>query len=251
MRVFALSDLHVDFEENSRWIEGLSNFEFVTDVLILAGDISHISLRLAKCFELLKKKFSEVFFVPGNHELWIDSGEPLNSREKFFAVLALARSVEVRTVRVELDGLVICPLYSWYDFSFGMPSEYLLQAWMDFRMCVWPNELHDAESISNYFLSLNEVMPNISGKPLITFSHFLPRIDLMPATIPESKRRIFPVLGAKKIDQQIRELESTVHIYGHSHVNRDIELDGVRYVNNAFGYPGEERIARKRLLQIV
>jgi hypothetical protein len=29
-----------------------------------------------------------------------------------------------------------------------------------------------------------------------------------------------------------------------------VTLDGVDYVNNAFGYPHEERISRKRLLEV-
>jgi hypothetical protein len=39
-------------------------------------------------------------------------------------------------------------------------------------------------------------------------------------------------------------------VYGHSHINRSVRIDGVDYVNNAFGYPGEERIAARRLLCI-
>jgi hypothetical protein len=36
-------------------------------------------------------------------------------------------------------------------------------------------------------------------------------------------------------------------VYGHSHVNRDVAIDGVTYINNAFGYPRETRITAKAL----
>ena len=39
-----------------------------------------------------------------------------------------------------------------------------------------------------------------------------------------------------------------MHIYGHSHVNRCVTIEGVTYVNNAFAYPHELRIASKQLL---
>ena len=38
-----------------------------------------------------------------------------------------------------------------------------------------------------------------------------------------------------------------IHVYGHSDVNQDIELDGIRYVNNAFAYPSESQISRKQI----
>jgi Icc-related predicted phosphoesterase len=45
MRVFTVSDIHVDFDANARWIAGLSTQDYRDDFLILAGDVS-ASLRL-------------------------------------------------------------------------------------------------------------------------------------------------------------------------------------------------------------
>ena len=39
------------------------------DVLVLVGDISHRSEVIEETLELMKSKFAEVFFVPGNHEV--------------------------------------------------------------------------------------------------------------------------------------------------------------------------------------
>lgn len=41
-----------------------------------------------------------------------------------------------------------------------------------------------------------------------------------------------------------------MHVYGHSHINRRARIDGVTYINNAFGYPGEGGISAKQLLCI-
>ena len=40
MRVFALSDIHIDYSENAKWIANLSVTEYQDDVLIVAGDVS-------------------------------------------------------------------------------------------------------------------------------------------------------------------------------------------------------------------
>jgi hypothetical protein len=60
-------------------------------------------------------------------------------------------------------------------------------------------------------------------------------------------RYLFPVLGAARLGQQVFQLRSSIHVYGHSHLNRRVLRDGTLYVNNAFGYPYEAHIAAKML----
>jgi 3',5'-cyclic AMP phosphodiesterase CpdA len=71
MRVFALSDIHIDYSENAKWIENLSSAEYQDDVLILAGDVTDIRKLLDWGLSILTKRFMKVLFVPGNHELWV------------------------------------------------------------------------------------------------------------------------------------------------------------------------------------
>ena len=51
--------------------EALSNNTYRDDVLILAGDISDDQSVLRNTFEIVVQKFKDVFFVPGNHDLWV------------------------------------------------------------------------------------------------------------------------------------------------------------------------------------
>jgi Icc-related predicted phosphoesterase len=106
------------------------------------------------------------------------------------------------------------------------------------------------DEITRHFISMNVPLLNTTNKLIISFSHFMPRIDIMPDFIPLFQRRLYPVLGSSLLEQQIRKLGSHIHVYGHSHVNRFIEKDGVTYINNAFGYPYETAITAKKLLCI-
>lgn len=121
-----------------------------------------------------------------------------------------------------------------------------INTWMDYWACKW-SEGFDEKSISRYFISLNEKYLNISNKFIISFSHFLPRIDLMPNYIPQEKRNLYPVLGSSLLEEQIRKLKSNIHVYGHSHINRQLRKDNTMYINNAFGYPYKTTIAAKEL----
>ncbi len=249
MRIYAISDLHIDYEENKKWLFNLSQSDYKNDMLILAGDITDITVMLTSAFEVLKKKFSEVFYVPGNHDLWVARNDGDCSLEKFHQLIDIAEENEIHTEPVSFEDITIVPLFGWYDYSFGSPSQELTKSWVDYSACKWPDDFTE-EKLTKHFLALNTLPTNTVGQTIISFSHFLPRIDIMPSFIPVYRRIVYPVLGTSSLDLQIRELGSKIHIYGHTHVNWQSKIDGITYINNAYGYPHESVITRKELVCI-
>ena len=250
MRIFAVSDIHVDYDANATWISDLSVADYQDDVLILAGDVTDTRRLLEWTLGTLAKRFRKVLFVPGNHDLWVireDSGK--NSLQKFDEVCAVVESAGASMQPFRANGLSIIPLLSWYDYSFGEPGEELRSMWMDYRACRWPDG-YTENDVAAHFAKLNDGHAGRNGDKVITYSHFLPRIDVMPEFIPAAARLLYPILGSTKVENQLRALGASIHVYGHSHVNRHVKLDGVTYVNNAFGYPSETRITSKRLMCI-
>ncbi|MFK7864950.1 MAG: metallophosphoesterase [Pseudohongiellaceae bacterium] len=247
MRFFALSDVHVDYPQNLDWIESIEKAQYQNDVLLLAGDITDDMLLLRRVLSGLVEKFAHVLFVPGNHELWLREEDVLCSLEKFELIHQLCNEMGVKTGVSHFGKISVVPLYSWYDFSFGEPTRHLLRAWRDFRECKWPDHLPDTAAVCEYFLSLNADRLGVKNDRVISFSHFLPRLDLMPDSIPTKRRIVYPVLGSSDLGEQVIRLNPDIHVYGHSHVNRELAVQGIRYVNNAFAYPSEDRISRKRL----
>jgi predicted phosphodiesterase len=248
MRIFALSDIHIDYDVNAQWIAKLSIVEYQDDVLILAGDVTDVLRLLGWCLSTLAKRFKNVLFVPGNHDLWVirDPSEK-DSLQKFHEVCAVVESSGGSMRVFRRRGLSIIPLLAWYDYSFGQPSEELRSIWMDYRACRWPSGFTEKD-VAAHFAAFNTKEIPLLGDKVITFSHFVPRIDLMPGFIPSAKKVLYPVLGSVQLERQLRRLNPNIHVYGHSHVNRHVEIDGVSYINNAFGSPSETWIAAKRLI---
>jgi len=231
MRLFATSDLHTDYKENFRWLQEISDSDYLNDALIVAGDISDRPEIIRDTLQLLRSKFRYLLFTPGNHELWV-RGVEYDSIEKLQRVLQLCANLNVITSPVRFDDFWVVPLFSWYDGGF----ESARLGWADFHFCKWPS---NATPLSDYFLRLNEPHLKTYDAPVITFSHFLPREDLLP---PKEYLRI-DWLGSVSVcaalDNQIRQLGSTVHVCGHTHTRVDREIDGVRYIQNAVRYPKE------------
>lgn len=249
MRIYTVSDLHIDHSENYQWLRDLSAYDFTEDLLILAGDLTDKRSLLETAFKILAKRFHGVFFVPGNHDLWVLRQNSKNSLNSFHEILEIINDYGIINEPRKYGSICIVPLLGWYDFSFGRPLKALCDTWVDFRACVWPAD-YDHQKITAHFIAMNEKHLNIRSDRMITFSHFLPRIDLMPQFVPPKVKALFPVLGSASLEMQIRILMPQIHIYGHSHLNRDVKLGNIRYINNAFGYPYETRITRKQLRYI-
>ena len=237
MRLFATSDLHTDYKENFSWLKKLSGTAYRDDALIVAGDISDRLEVIRETLILLRAKFRHLLFTPGNHELWIRN-EPFDSIEKLRRILGLCDELGVTTRPVRLEGVWVVPLFSWYDGVFHS-EEYersARQSWVDFHLCKWPE---DVAPLPDYFLRLNEPHLKTYDAPVVTFSHFIPRSDLLP---PKEHLRfswLESVSICEGLETQIRTLKSHTHICGHTHTTFDRVIDGIRYVQNAVRYPRE------------
>lgn len=132
--LYAISDVHVDAEANRKWIEGLEPRP--RDALILAGDVSHDLECVQHTFRCLKAKFREVYFCPGNHDLWVQTerdDDMATSIDKLHKLLSLADSEGVRTRPHVFGGtpgdqqggrhVLVVPMLSWHH----APSSVQLQ----------------------------------------------------------------------------------------------------------------------------
>lgn len=245
MRVLAISDLHTDFPENLRAVERIPPGEYLDDALLVAGDVAETLDTLEATLSLLRARFRRVFFVPGNHDLWARVGG--DSLEKFHRVLELCARLGVETGPGRVGGAWVVPLFSWYEpefDSYGDAEDTEMEAWADFHFCRWPEGV---ESPSAHFLELNQSRLREYDLPVITFSHFLPRRDLLPAARFLRFRGLPLVAGSAGLDEQLRRVGARVHVFGHSHIDCDSVVQGVRYVQNALRYPRDRGSAPLRL----
>lgn len=310
-RVFAISDLHTDYEDNLAYLEELCDgrrsgdadvpLPGPKDVLIVAGDVSHDLSVLHATLSSLVSGLSgcRVLFVPGNHEAWTGGGVEGDSLRKLRVVEETCAALPgVHTVRSRLVGSAhdrpawIVPLRSWYDGTLSYPrcedlcADFVRFPWSDFVCCDWPGfePYGDAERgriprrVAEHFLETNErrdVLGRVredlrsraddDGVGVLTFSHFLPNRKTLPDWKDvdddvfrreewfdhgaESVAANFAkVAGTRLLDEQLRSVtdfrrgRDHVHVFGHSHMPKDVTIDGIRYVHNPLGKQKERNM---------
>ena len=77
-RVLCLSDLHTDHVDNLAWLANRTQQDDnlllqSSDLIVVAGDISHDLERMEESFDLMLRTGASVLFVAGNHEAWLSS----------------------------------------------------------------------------------------------------------------------------------------------------------------------------------
>lgn len=263
-RVWVISDVHADYPDNFNLLVEFARLGHRLDALIVAGDVTDKLDRLQQLFEVVVPCFHRVLFVPGNHELWVRREEFADSLQKFDAVMDLCQRCGVQTSPVKIGQhrqVWLVPLQSWYDdkqdpeHSLFLPKsadDRTDQMWGDFYHTRWPATLD--ETLAAHFTRLNEPFLDWNfDAPVISFSHFLPRQELVFNRHYEQHELVklfdpFPefnftrVAGSTRILRQIERLGSVVHVYGHQHRNRVRVLDGVTYVSHCMGYPKERML---------
>ncbi|KAK3156806.1 hypothetical protein QOZ80_2AG0112170 [Eleusine coracana subsp. coracana] len=269
-RVFVVSDLHTDYAENMEWVRQFPaevaarrGEDGVVDALVVAGDVAETRDNFARTMEVLREQFGAVFYVPGNHDLWLrrEGGRYMDSLEKLTALLDACSELGVDTGPRTIGDLGIIPLYSWYHKSFDKEKDVnsvrvpsLDMACKDFHACKWPEDLgNDDEALAFYFDKLNDKYHDAidevkkSSKQILTFSHFVPRQELCP----EKRMLYYPylpkVIGSDFLERRLRAIHSNrkdgaaCHVFGHTHFCWDSVVDEIRYVQAPLAYPRERK----------
>lgn len=198
VRLWAISDIHTDMEENAEWVRRLSTTAYQNDGLIVAGDVSDCLMVLRDTLTALKQRFAMVWFCPGNHDLWLSDDDKGDSMDKLRAVLAICAEIGVSTdpgrLRTATASVRICPLLSWHHQSFDTEPD--IEGWAvppaertmtDYRACRFAGLSQLDDSVAAAVDALNgdrggadeAVRGDGAREGLVTFSHFLPRPELL------------------------------------------------------------------------
>jgi 3',5'-cyclic AMP phosphodiesterase CpdA len=255
-RLFAISDLHVAYPENRRLVEGLRP-ESADDWLIVAGDVGERFADIEWALDLLRRRFSAVIWVPGNHELWTYPDDPVQLRgeQRYQALVQMCRRLGVRTPEDDYpvwtgpDGpVLIVPLFLLYDYSFRVAgtrtkAESLAGAYEAGVVCTDELMLHPDPYPSREewcWARIEQTERRLSAAdpalPKVFVNHFpLVREPTQILRHPEFAQWC----GTDRTADWHRRYQAATVLYGHLHIPRVTWYDGVRFEEVSVGYPRE------------
>ncbi|GIF05034.1 metallophosphoesterase family protein [Actinoplanes siamensis] len=256
--LYAISDLHVAYQENRAIVEGLRP-ESDGDWLIVAGDVGEIFADVVWALRLLAGRFAKVIWSPGNHELWTPREDPVQLRgdARYRRLVEAVRELGVVTpeddypVWTGVDGpAVVAPLFLLYDYSFRMPgqagkAQSLARAYEVGVVCTDEMLLHPDPYPAREDWCRARV--TATEERLAAIDPALPTVLINHWPLVREPTRIlrYPEFAQwcgtdRTADWHVR-FRAAVSVYGHLHIPRTTHYDGVRFEEVSVGYPREWR----------
>lgn len=259
MKLFAISDVHIGYEENLRALVELPPQP--DDWLIVAGDVGDTPEEVATGLDLLNERFARLIWTPGNHDLWTIDDDPASSRgvARYEELVDLCRERNVLTPEDPYpiwEGLgprcALASLFVLYDYSFRpdevAPGDEIRWALETEVYCSDEVYLHTkpyagkrewcAARLETTQARLDALDPLL---PTVLINHYPLRRE--HAVLPAIPR--FTIwCGTRATEDWHRRYRALAVVYGHLHIRASKRLDGTRFEEVSLGYPRHWRPER-------
>ena len=256
--LLAIGDLHVEHAENREVLAQIEP-ESDADWLIVCGDVADQPKDVEWALRLLSERFAEVIWVPGNHELLAQRGDPaeLRGERRYRHLVELCRGLGVITPEDPYpiwDGaggpVRVAPLFLLYDYTFGCnvgaTQEEALQRAYDAGVVCVDEFLLDPEPYPSR-AAWCEARVRETEQRLLEADPVLPAVLINHYPLLAEPTRVLrhpefaQWCGTSRTSDWHKRFRATAVVYGHLHIPRTTWHDGVRFEEVSLGYPRERR----------
>ncbi|KAJ1452430.1 hypothetical protein M885DRAFT_526990 [Pelagophyceae sp. CCMP2097] len=111
-----------------------------------------------------------------------------------------------------------------------------------------PHGMRSGDGLARHFAAMNddlfeddvdEVDDEYFGH-VLTFSHFSPRLECVPERRFLLHAALPKVAGSDALGRQVASIKPAVHVFGHTHIPIDVDLDGTVFLQWPLGSPREQ-----------
>jgi len=223
----------------------------------VVGDVAEKAADIEWALRTLKARFAAVIWVPGNHELWTVSRDPVQLRgaARYGYLVRMCRRIGVITPEDPFpvwEGaggpVTIVPLFVLYDYSFrpdgtSTKAESLALAYETGIVCSDEAVLHpdpylsiDAWCHARIAVTEQRLAALAAGVPTVLVNHFpLTREPTRVLKYPEFAQWC----GTERTADWHLRFGAEAVVYGHLHIPGTTWQDGVRFEEVSLGYPEE------------
>lgn len=252
MNLWAISDLHVGYEENRRAVAAVEAMP--DDWLIVAGDTGETPAHLDFVLKTLAPRFRQLVWTPGNHDLWTPKSLPSDRRgvAHYERLVKLCRSYGVLTPEDSYavwpgpgPRTAIVPTFVLYDYSFRpddvAEDEAVSWAAASGIRCADEDLLDPSPYASRQHwcaARLDYTRKRLSTIPpdtrVVLVNHWPLRYEHgEPPRIP----RFSIWCGTRATETWHRDYAVDTVVYGHLHLRSTKRRDSVTFEEVSLGYP--------------
>lgn len=263
-----ISDLHLDFHVriNSNVLKMGSKIDAFVDsiipdhpseILVIAGDLGHYNHQNIMMLLSLKRFYTFIVIVCGNHDLYLVS----NKQRKKYNKLSLNRWVEMKELASQIEGVVVLEgdtvsingvtfggTGMWYDYSYGIKE--MNQTYKAMHE-LWLSEMNDNHLIygvpkfEDELTKLERVLDQSHVDVIVT--HVGPDWSKLQSNYQAGLTTSFYFFDGSKL---LSRSSGRVWCFGHTHDHYAYEKDGCFLINNAIGYPNDNPGAKIQTMDL-
>lgn len=259
-----VSDLHLDFYAYGhvpqgkqkkaliKYINGLLPEE-CSDVIVIAGDISHYNVQYIWLFNELKNHYNHVLFTTGNHDRYLINPSQckkydFDSNKRIEEIKEIADRIKgvhyLDGTTVEIDGVVYGGFPGWHDGYYcrenGMIDEDKINELYFSRMmdgrCIKGLTVYD-----QYFEEEYNKLLKIVDDTRVMVSHYGPVVPPnMPLKYQVLTSGFYYFDGREVLDKDDPYCTNPdVWVFGHTHDQYNFWYNKTNLITNPIGYPHE------------
>lgn len=256
-----VSDLHFDHFVGS----GEAGTEFLESVflkptapnLLVAGDIGnwyseHALIYTDYFFNLVRHKYQNVICVLGNHDYYYFGLDEIPSpvalyRERYYFPNVFFLSLSNVLSSIYLEDVTVIGGTLWSELD---PTNELIIARRlnDFRLIydLTPKDYRDR--FTKELLELDRQLELHKDEKVVVLTHHAPTFATTPMYSDSPLQSAFCTDLTRMI---LSRSNIKAWVFGHTHVKAELEIGGVKLIENSFGYYGQENLDYKpKLLTI-
>ncbi len=242
MKIDYVSDLHLDFHirisgNEDKYKKNTIAFletllpEQIGDVLVIAGDISHYNRQSFIALEYFSQVYKRVFFVTGNHDYYLISGE----QEKKYKRNSMNREMELVSMTAFLMNVTFLHNFEVIEYRgvkfSGSTSWYPLTEFKDRNF--FNSISNDSRLIKGYDIGQMNYIQSEKYK-------LMPEVDVLVTHVPSIVINSHIKHGDTSCYlNELKDVKARHNIFGHCHEQNTYEKDDCKFYINALGYPDE------------
>lgn len=186
MKIQYMSDLHLEFSDNSRWLKH-NELPVTGDILVLAGDIFYLKNKIVPLnnfWEWASANYRQVLIVPGNHEYYnycdaMDKGLQWNWLFK-----ENVGYYQNQVIRIDDTDFIMSTLWS----QISPADEYFVWKGMnDFRQIKYNDKLLQTEEFNQMHIFcldfIKKSLAESTAKHIVVVTHIFPHWKWLPLII--------------------------------------------------------------------